>query len=88
MLDSHKIEELTERLSRVFPAGEQLREDLRKNFRSALNACLARMDLVTREEFDVQSRVLARTRLRLEAAEKEIERLEAQFKQGKSSSAD
>ncbi|MGI0025372.1 MAG: accessory factor UbiK family protein, partial [Nitrososphaera sp.] len=49
MIDSHKIEELTERLSRVFPAGEQLREDLRKNFRSALNACLARMDLVTRE---------------------------------------
>ncbi|MGH8656913.1 MAG: accessory factor UbiK family protein [Gammaproteobacteria bacterium] len=88
MIDSHKIEELTERLSRVFPAGEQLREDLRKNFRSALNACLARMDLVTREEFDVQSRVLARTRIRLEAAEKEIERLEAQFKQGKSSSAD
>ncbi|MGH8579919.1 MAG: accessory factor UbiK family protein [Gammaproteobacteria bacterium] len=88
MIDSHKIEELTERLSRVFPAGEQLREDLRKNFRSALNACLARMDLVTREEFDVQSRVLARTRIRLEAAEKEIERLEAQFKQGKNSPSD
>ncbi len=88
MIDNHKIEELTERLSRVLPAGEQLREDLRKNFRSALNACLARMDLVTREEFDVQSRVLARTRIRLEAAEKEIERLEAQFKQGKNGSAD
>ncbi len=88
MIDSHKIEHLTERLSRVLPAGEQLREDLRKNFRSALNACLARMDLVTREEFDVQSRVLARARIRLEAAEKEIERLEAQFKQGKNSPAD
>ena len=46
------------------------------------------MDLVTREEFDVQSRVLSRTRIRLEAAEKEIERLEAQFKQGKNSPAD
>jgi len=77
---------ITERWSQVFPAGEELREDLRKNFRSALNACLARMDLVTREEFDIQSRVLARTRIRLEAAEKEIERLEAQFKQGKNNS--
>jgi len=88
MIDSPKLDDLTERWSQVLPAGEQLREDLRKNFRSALNACLARMDLVTREEFDVQSRVLARTRIRLEAAEKEIERLEAQFKQGKNGFAD
>ncbi len=88
MIDSPKIEDLSERLSRVLPAGEQFRDDLRKNFRAALNACLARMDLVTREEFDVQSRVLARTRIRLEAAEKEIERLEAEFKQGKNSPAD
>ncbi|MGH8651602.1 MAG: accessory factor UbiK family protein [Gammaproteobacteria bacterium] len=88
MIDSPKIDDLTERLSRIFPAGEQLREDLRKNFRAVLNACLARMDLVTREEFDVQSRVLARTRVRLEATEKEIERLEAQFKHGKNSPAD
>lgn len=81
MIDSRKIEELLERLSRVIPVAEQLSEDLRKNFRTVLNSSLARMNLMTREEFDVQSRVLARTRARLEAMEKDLARIEAQLGQ-------
>ena len=43
-------------------------------------AALARLDLVTREEFEVQSQVLARSRARLEALEKQVAELEQQLK--------
>lgn len=55
-----------------------LQEDLEKNLRAALNSAFVRMDLVTREEFDVQARLLARTRMRLEKLEKQVARLEGQ----------
>lgn len=54
----------------------QLHQDLEKNLRVALEAVLHRMNIVTREEFDVQSAVLARTRERLEALEKRVAALE------------
>lgn len=53
-----------------------LHRDLEKNLRAAMNAAFNRMDLVTREEFDVQSAVLARTRARLEALEARVAQLE------------
>lgn len=54
----------------------QLHQDLEKNLRVALETVLHRMNIVTREEFDVQSAVLARTRERLEALEKRVAALE------------
>jgi BMFP domain-containing protein YqiC len=54
------------------PAG-----DIEKNMRAALAGMFARLDLVTREEFDVQREVLSRTRARLEALEASIAELEA-----------
>ena len=54
-----------------------LHDDLRQNMRTALDAAVARMDLVTREEFDVQAGVLRRTREKLEALEARVAELEA-----------
>jgi len=53
-----------------------VREDLEQSFRSVLQSSLSRLDLVTREEFDVQQAVLARTREKLEALELRLESLE------------
>ncbi len=52
-------------------------EDLRKNLKALLNQQFARLDLVTREEFDTQSQVLARTRAKLDALEARVAELEA-----------
>ncbi|KJV35321.1 accessory factor UbiK family protein [Luteibacter yeojuensis] len=72
------IDQLAERLASLVPPGlAQAREDLRANFKDVLAQGLRRLDLVTREEFDVQSQVLARTRERLEIMEKRVASLEA-----------
>lgn len=52
--------------------------DIEKNLKASLAAWLARLDLVTREEFDVQAQVLARTREKLQALEARLAELEAQ----------
>jgi hypothetical protein len=54
-----------------------LHHDLEKNLRVALDSGLRKMNLVTREEFEVQSAVLERTRTRLEALEAKVAALEA-----------
>ena len=61
------------------PAGLQtLKQDVERTLRATLEASLARMDLVTREEFDVQSAVLARTREKLQSLESKVAELEQQ----------
>lgn len=52
-------------------------EDLRRNLKALLNQQFARLELVTRDEFDTQSQVLARTRAKLEALEARVAELEA-----------
>ncbi len=54
--------------------------DLEKNMRAMLNQGFAKLDLLTREEFDVQADVLARTRAKLEALEARVVELEAKLK--------
>jgi len=54
-----------------------LRRDLEQNFKGVLQGQLARLELVTREEFDVQAAVLKRTRAKLAALEKRLAELEA-----------
>jgi hypothetical protein len=58
---------------------QALQEDIQRNLRAALEAGLGRLDLVTREEFDVQAAVLARTREKLERLEAEMAALEQQM---------
>lgn len=57
----------------------ELGQDLRLNLSSVIKESLARMDLVTQEEFEVQTKVLARTRQRLEDLEKQVAALEQQL---------
>ena len=77
MIDPKSLDALVGRIAEGLPAGfGQVHEDLRNNLRAALSAALARMDLVSREEFDVQSAVLARTREKLTALEAKVAELE------------
>jgi ubiquinone biosynthesis accessory factor UbiK len=77
MIDRPPIDEILTRFASLLPEGTAvLREDLKKNLKSALGATLSRLDLVTREEFDVQAALLSRTRARLEAMEKRLAALE------------
>jgi hypothetical protein len=79
MLEPKQIDDLARRLAENAPKGFQvLQEDLNRSFRATLEAGLARLDLVTREEFDVQASVLARSRAKLEALEKRVAELEAE----------
>ncbi|MDC0947877.1 accessory factor UbiK family protein [Gammaproteobacteria bacterium] len=64
------IERLLDRIAPLMPQG--LNDDLRNKLRSGLQAAVAEMDLVTREEFETQRHVLLRTRERLEAIERQL----------------
>ena len=77
MPDPGKLDELARRLAAAVPPGARaIGEDLEKSFRAMLQSAFAQLDLVTREEFDAQSRVLARTRELLERLEGRVARLE------------
>ena len=79
-MDKPFIDDLSQRLASVLPAGlSSLRRDLEKNFRAVLHANFEKMDLVTREEFEVQREVLSRTRAKLTALEKQVAELEARI---------
>ena len=73
MIDLAQLDELARRLSSLVPPGlREGREELQQNLKSVLQAGLGKLDLVTREEFEVQRAVLARTRERLEAMERDL----------------
>lgn len=75
MLNPKLLDEISARMSSLLaatPAG-----DIEKNLRATLGGLFAKLDLVTREEFDVQREVLARTRAKLEALETRVADLEA-----------
>lgn len=72
-MNKESIDSLARRLAASLPEGlKTLRDDVEENFRAVLKGGIARMDLVTREEFDVQQAVLARTREKLEALEARV----------------
>lgn len=78
-MDAKVIEDLARKLAESVPSGVRaLQADMEKNFRALLESALAKMNLVTREEFDVQRRVLERTREKLAALEAQIAELERQ----------
>ncbi len=80
-LDPKKLDELARGVLDKLPAGFQtLQQDMEKNLRAALQAALAKMELVTRDEFEVQSAVLQRSREKLEALEARVTELEKQLK--------
>jgi len=76
-MTNESIENIARKLAEAVPEGlRSVREDLEANFRSVLKASLAKLDLVTREEFEVQEAVLAKTREKLEALEARLAELE------------
>lgn len=82
---SPNLDDMVNRLLKTLPAGARdLSQEAEINLRAALHSALKKMDLVTREEFDIQQGVLARTRAKLEQLEKQVAELEAALlKQGK-----
>ncbi len=78
MIDKTVLDDIAKRVSENVPNGLKfLQEDMEKNLRSALEAGLSHLDLVTREEFDLQTAVLIRTREKLEQLEKIVAELES-----------
>lgn len=80
MLNSQFIDDVIRQLVRAIP--QEVREldaDVHRNIRGIVQAALAKLDLVTQEEFQIQSNVLARTRAKLEALEKRVSLLEEEF---------
>lgn len=77
-MNDKSIDGLARRLAESVPEGlRSIGGDLEENFRAVLRSGLARLDLVTREEFEVQEAVLKRTREKLEALEARVRELEA-----------
>lgn len=77
MIDSKAIDDMVRRISDSLPSGvKAFQEDIEKNVRATLHGVFERMDLVTREEFDVQMAVLERTRERVMELESQVRHLE------------
>lgn len=76
MFDPKQFDELATKLFATLPGSLQnIEKDIQQKFKDVLQATFARMDLVTREEFDVQCKVLARTREKLETLQQQIDGL-------------
>ncbi len=78
MFDPKKLNEVVKNLVDALPPGvKSLPADVEQNFKDVLQSAFNKMDLVTREEFDAQAKVLARTREKLEALERKLNELES-----------
>lgn len=78
MIDPKKIEQLARQVHESMPKGiREFGDDVEKKIRQTLQSQLTRLDLVNREEFDVQTQVLLRTREKLAALEQRIAELES-----------
>ncbi len=79
-MDAKLLDDLANRLSAALPQGlKVLQDDAAHTLRAALESAFARLDLVTRAEFDAQAQVLARTRALVEALSREVAELEARL---------
>lgn len=75
MLNSKTLDELAARIGKAFEASPA--KDIEKNVKALLQSGLSRLDLVTRDEFDVQVEVLRKTREKVERLEARVAELEA-----------
>ena len=76
-MNTPKIDEIVRRLVESVPPGiRAVQQDLENNFRAVLRSSLTKLDLVSRDEFDAQMRVLERTRARLEELERKVAAME------------
>lgn len=78
MINPKMLDDLAKTLAGALPPGlREMQQEIEKNFRAVLQGFFSRMDLVTREEFEVQSEVLARTRSMVEELERQVAAMEA-----------
>lgn len=76
MLDANTINDIADKLSGVIPDSvKTLKSDIDNNLRAVLESSLQQMNLVSREEFDIQTALLARTQKKLQQLEKQLEEL-------------
>ena len=84
MLDPKKLEEIAKQVTDSIPPGvKTMAEGVEAKVKQILQSQLSRLDFVSREEFDVQSQVLMRTRSKLEALEKRVEEIEQALESNK-----
>ena len=77
MLDNHTINKLSDKINQLLPPGlQQVKSDFDAKLKALLQQQLSEFEFVSREEFDIQARVLQRTRSKLEALEDKINQLE------------
>ena len=75
-----KIEMIISDITKILPEDlNVLKDDVEKNLRATLDAAFSKMDLVTREEFDIQASLLSRTREKLEGLQEKLSTLEEQL---------
>lgn len=80
MFNTKTLDDIATNIANALPPSlNAIKEDLEKNFRAILQGTLSKLDLVTREEFEVQKLVLAKTRANLDALEKRVALLEQQL---------
>ena len=78
MFASKQFEDLAKKLYTILPSGLQnLELEIQQQFKDILQSAFTRMDLVTREEFDVQVKVLARTREKIDALQLQLDMLQS-----------
>ncbi len=77
MIDSKSIEDIANKLASSIPPGlSHFKEDMEKNFHAILQSALNKLDLVSREEFEIQKAVLAKTRAKLDDLEKQVNEIQ------------
>ena len=82
MIDNQTINQLSDKISELLPPGlQQVKTDFDARLKSLLQQQLASLEMVSREEFDIQARVLERTREKLESIETKLRELEATLSQ-------
>jgi len=73
MIDAKKVEQIAEQITGLIPPGvKNVADNVEERVKTLLQSKLNQLDVVSREEFDVQTQVLARTRAKLEALEKDV----------------
>jgi len=78
MIKKEKLEEISDKIRELIKNSPI--EDMEENINALLKGMFTKMDLITREEFDVQTEVLKKTRLKLEMLEKKLDQLETKKK--------
>lgn len=82
MIDAKTIDDIANKLNDAIPPGAKaFQSEMQQQFKQVLQSILGKMDLVTREEFDAQSKVLARTREKIETLEKIVAEMEDKQRQ-------